>query len=107
MDKGKIVVVSSTVSLLEVLVHSLRNSNNALASEYRDILLPSNLITLEVSRSIAEEAARLRAIHNIRTPDAIQIAAPIHFGATYFLTNDIRLPKLSSLKILVLDELIK
>jgi hypothetical protein len=39
MDKGKIVVVSSTVSLLEVLVHPLRNNDNALASEYRDILL--------------------------------------------------------------------
>ncbi|MBW1745799.1 MAG: PIN domain-containing protein [Deltaproteobacteria bacterium] len=75
MDRGDFIVVTSTVTLLEVLVHPLRSNNRELATEYRDILLNSRLMTLEVSNAIAEQAAQLRATHNIRTPDAIQIRA--------------------------------
>jgi len=38
--------------------------------------------------------------------DAIQMATAIHEGASFFLTNDARLPSLPKLKVLVLDELI-
>jgi hypothetical protein len=34
---------------------------------------------------IAEQAARLRAIQSIRTPDVIQISATLNAGATHFL----------------------
>ena len=61
MDRGDFMVVTSTVTLLEVLVHPLRSNNRELATEYRDILLNSRLITLEVSNVIAEQAAQLRA----------------------------------------------
>ena len=107
VERGEITVVTSTVSLLEVLVHPLRNNNNELAAEYRDILLHSKLITYDISVPIAESAARLRSLHNLRTPDAIQIAASIHSGATHFLTNDTRLPALPSIEILILDDLLK
>lgn len=103
MDRGSFLVVTSTVTLLEVLVHPLRSNNKKLAEEYRDILLNSGLMTLEVSSSIAEQAARLRAVHNIRTPDSIQISAALEAGATHFLTNDIRLPDIPSLQIISLD----
>jgi len=99
-------VVTSTVTLLEVLVHPLRSNNRELATEYRDILLNSKLTTLEVSSSIAEQAAQLRAAHNIRTPDAIQISAAQSAGASHFFTNDIRLPEIPSIQILALDALI-
>lgn len=105
MDRGNFLVVTSTVTLLEVLVHPLRSNNKALATEYRDILLNSSLMTLEVSNAIAEQAAQLRAIHNIRTPDAIQISAALEAGATHFFTNDIRLPDIPSIQILSLDSL--
>jgi predicted nucleic acid-binding protein len=105
MDRGDFTVITSTVTLLEVLVHPLRRNNTALAAEYRDILLNSKLITVEVSSMIAEKAARLRAVHNIRTPDAIQISAALNAGATHFFTNDIRLPEIPAIKILSLDSL--
>ena len=60
-----------------------------------------------LSQEIAEEAARLRASYNIRTPDSIQMATAISVGASFFLTNDTRLPSLPNLKTLVLDELKK
>ena len=106
MDRGDFLVVTSTVTLLEVLVHPLRRNNRELATEYRDILLNSKLTTLEVSSSIAEQAAQLRAVHNIRTPDAIQISAALSAGASHFFTNDIRLPEIPSIQILSLDGLV-
>lgn len=45
MDKGEFSVVTSTVTLLEVLVHPLRSNDRELATEYRDILLNSKLMT--------------------------------------------------------------
>lgn len=106
MDHGDFTVVTSTVTLLEVLVHPLRSNNAALAAEYRDILLNSKLMTLEVSSAIAEQAAQLRAVHDIRTPDAIQLSAALHAGATHFFTNDVRLPEIPSIQILSLDALV-
>ncbi|MFO8083852.1 MAG: PIN domain-containing protein [Desulfobacterales bacterium] len=106
MDKGNFTVVTSTVTLLEVLVHPLRSNNKELAAEYRDILLNSRLMTLEISNAIAEQAARLRATHEIRTPDAIQLSAALEAGATHFFTNDIRLPEIPSIQILSLDALV-
>ena len=62
MDRGDFTVVTSTVTLLEVLIHPYRNKNTALAEEYRDILLNSKPVTLDVTNSISEQAAQLRAL---------------------------------------------
>lgn len=107
MSQGEFQVVTSTLTLTEVLVHPLRAGNVELAGQYRDILFAQeNLITLSVSPAIAEAAAQLRAIHNLRTPDAIQLATAMQGGATAFLTNDARLPAAPNLEILVLDQLL-
>jgi len=89
-----------------VLAHPFRHGDTVLAQQYHEILLNAEfLTTMPLSYEIAEEAARLRAEHNIRTPDAIQMATAIHEGASFFLTNDARLPSLPMLQVLVLDEL--
>ena len=107
MDRDDFMVITSTVTLLEVLVHPLRSNNSELAAEYRDILLNSKLMTVEVSNAIAEQAAQIRATHNIRTPDAIQISAALNAGAAYFFTNDVRLPEIPSIQIISIDKLIQ
>ena len=106
MDRGEFMVVTSTVTLMEVLVHPLRSKNKELAAEYRDILLNSKLMTLEISNDVAEQAAQLRAAYNIRTPDAIQVSAALSAGATHFFTNDVRLPEIPSIQILSIDALV-
>ncbi len=106
MDRGEFATVTSIITLLEVLVHPFRRGDTALAQQYRDILLnAAGLTTFALSQGIAEEAARLRAVYNIRTPDAIQLATVTRGGASFFLTNDARLPSLPGLTVLVLDEL--
>ena len=95
MDRGEVHVVTSAVTLLEVLVHPLRRGDQKLADQYRDILLNSKgLATVPVQWDIAERAAQLRAKYAIRTPDAIQVATSLHEGASFFLTNDVRLSSL-------------
>ena len=85
----------------------MRRGNPRLVDEYRRVLLNANHIdTLPVSKAIAEEAARLRAVHNLRTPDAVQLATAITAGASSFLTNDTRLAGLPEPKILLLNRLV-
>ncbi|HEY3823671.1 MAG TPA: PIN domain-containing protein [Bryobacteraceae bacterium] len=106
-DQGHFRIVTSILTLTEVLIHPLRQGNSPLANEYRRILLRANNVeTLPVSALIAEEAARLRAKHNLHTPDSIQIATAVTAGATSFLTNDIRLTGHWIPNILVLKQLV-
>jgi predicted nucleic acid-binding protein len=108
VQKNECAVVTSTITQLETLVVPLRHGNSNLAREYRDILLKTKgHITISLFPSIAEEAARLRASHKISTPDSIQMATAIFGGASFFLTNDTRLPSLPNLKTLVLENLKK
>ena len=106
IDQGQFRAVTSTITLLEVLVHPFRHGAADLASQYREIILNANGIScIDVSSGIAVEAARIRAQHNLRTPDAIQLATSINEGAAYFFTNDSSLPSIPSLSLLLLDEM--
>ena len=105
-DRGDFRMVTSTVTLVEVLVHPLRQGNTILAQQYREILLNQESLTVvELTPDIAETAAQLRASYNLRSPDSIQMATAIREGASFFLTNDARLPSLPGLTVLVLDNL--
>ena len=86
---GRIRVVTSTVTLLEVLVLPLRRKDDAVASKYNDILLSSeHVATVPVTPLIAQSAAELRAASKLKTPDAIQLATAISQKAAAFLTGD-------------------
>lgn len=99
-DQGGFAFVTSTVTLLEVLVKPLRNGQTAIAKQYRDILTSAKGIEItDVTAAITEKAAFLRAKYNVRTPDAIQLAAAIELGADYFLTNDNRLKSISEISV--------
>jgi len=77
----------------------------ALVEKYRDILLFSEgFTTFEIFHEISELSAKLRAKYTIKTPDAIQIATGLLYGANQFLTNDPYLRKISDMKMLVLDD---
>ena len=104
VEDAKFQVVTSYVTLLEVLVHPLRQNDHSLASEYREILLNSRgLESMPVSVEVVEEAASLRARYNLRTPDAIQLSTGIQAGASFFLTNDLQIPNIPELQVLTLD----
>ncbi len=108
LDRGEFRVATSVLTLTEVLVHPLRRRDKGLADQYRRILLhAAHITTIPFSGEIAEKAAELRAENGLRPPDAIQVATALHAGASSFLTNDRQLARLTSITVLVLDELAK
>jgi predicted nucleic acid-binding protein len=62
LDAGDLRVVTSVLTLTEVLVHPLPRGDSALANHYRRVLLQAkHLDTVAVSNMIAESAAELRS----------------------------------------------
>jgi predicted nucleic acid-binding protein len=91
VERGEIEVVTSTLTLTEVLVHPFRQGNRIIAERYSRILLNSkNLKTVPATAEVATEAAQIRATHGLKAPDALQIATARLANATAFLTNDDR-----------------
>lgn len=85
---GEIQLVGSELLLLETLVKPLQIQDRILEGLFRQLLTRSEIQLVAISQSILEQAARLRAITSIRTPDAIHAATAITTNSTMFLSND-------------------
>ncbi len=104
-DRGDVEVVTSEITLLEVLVVPYRAGNLPLAARYEAILTRSRGIRLvSLDRSQLRAAAQLRAVHGMRTPDALQIAAALAANCSAFVTNDRRMPALPGLPVVQLSD---
>lgn len=103
---GRLLGVTSVLTLMEVLVQPLRRNAHALQQAYTERLLHSAYFeTHAIDAPIAERAAELRARFNLRTPDALQLATALHVGCQAFLTNDTALKRISDLHVIIVDEL--
>jgi len=106
IDGGIIRGVSSVVTLTEVLTHPKRQGQTQIETNYRDLLCHGrNFSLLPIDVATADQAADLRARYNLRTPDALQLAAALSVGSQAFLTNDTALQRVTELQVLVLDDL--
>lgn len=77
-----------------------------IAQQYRDTLITAPGIELfDGTSTIAEQAAQLRAKYDLRTPDSIQLAMSIEFGADCFLTNDNKLKAVTEVTVVGVSEL--
>lgn len=102
-DEGKCELVSSALTLLEVLVVPYRAGNVQLAQRYEALLTHSRGVRMvDLTRGHLRLAAQLRAATGIATPDALQLAAALGTGCSAFVTNDRRLPAVPGLKIVQL-----
>jgi predicted nucleic acid-binding protein len=82
-------VLTSVMSLGEVLAMPLRMGNHALAQRYREIFRGPGITVLPFVEEAAETFALLRG--RVKPPDAIQLATAATPGCDLFLTNDERL----------------
>ena len=106
IEDRPIEAVSSVITLTEVWTRPVKLGNARLEREYRDILLHSGgFRLLTITARIAESAAALRARYNLRTPDALHVAASIDARCDAFLTNDTGIKRVTEITVLVLDEL--
>ena len=94
-------IATSTLTLLELLVVPKKNNDRHLVQKYRALLkdlFSEPLIPL--SEAISESAAEIRGSYGFKTPDSIQLASAMYFGADIFYSNDLRLGRFSELKIM-------
>ncbi len=104
-DRGSRTIVTSAVTLHEVLVMPFRAGNRVLAEQYEQLLTRSRGVRMiELSRNLLRSAAQLRAATGIKAPDALQLAAASVAGCRCFVTNDRRLPTVSGLRVIQLSD---
>jgi len=83
-------LVTSTISLGEVLVHPTRNNRPDIASAYeQEITQGARLIPFDIEA--ARIFAEIRCDKTIKAPDAIQLACAAQARCDLFITNDDRL----------------
>lgn len=102
---GRMQVVTSALTLLEVLVVPYRAGDDGLADRYEQLLTRSRgLRVVDLDRTQLRAAAQLRAVHaRLRTPDALQMAAALSARCVALVTNDRELPAVAGLQVLQLS----
>jgi predicted nucleic acid-binding protein len=106
-QSGNIELMTSELTLMEVLVQPLKTNNLELAADYEEFLTNSTIQLLPVSRVILKNAAPLRSVKNIKTPDAIHASTAIQHSCTIFLTNDRGFQNTPGLPVMILDQVIQ
>lgn len=106
IERGRWHGVSSVVTFMELAVRPYQLGHEHLARQVEALLIHfPNMQWIEISRSVAHQAARLRAEYRLRPPDALQTAACLQAGASVFVTNDRQLERLAPiLRVLILDD---
>lgn len=103
-DEGRRQLVTSALTLLEVLVIPYRAGNEAVARRYEALLRRGRGIRIaDITREQLRSAAQLRATTGVKTPDALQLAAALTWNCATFVTNDRRLPAIPGLRIVQLE----
>ena len=104
-DRGVRLIVTSALTLLEVLVVPYRAGDLPLAERYEALLSQSRGVRLvELDRNQLRAAAQLRAAYQVRTPDALQLAAALTQRCSAFVTNDRAMPAVPGLPIVQLSD---
>jgi predicted nucleic acid-binding protein len=108
VNEGRKELVTSALTLFEVLVEPYRSGDHLLAERYKALLTQSRGVHVaDVSRDHLRAAAQLRAATGVKTPDSLQVVASLAFGCTAFLTNDRELPTIPGLRILQLSSYVR
>jgi len=104
LEQAEFKVLTSTLTITEALVKPVRHGQLDKIAVFKEVL-ERHIDVVPATTQIAELAARLRAAHNLQTPDAIQIATALEQKADFLLTNDAKLSRLPQPHVLVLADL--
>ena len=96
--EGRLALAVSTVTIAEVLTGPFGAGEEALARRYRAALESWRVV--ELTSEIAEQAARLRARHRLKLPDAVQLASALAVDADVLVTHDRDFGKVRGVRIM-------
>jgi predicted nucleic acid-binding protein len=103
-DSGKRELITSALTLLEVLVIPYRAGDLRLAERYELLLTKGRGVrVVDLTRDQLRAAAQLRAATGVKTPDALQLVSALGEGCRTFVTNDRRLPEIPGLRVIQLS----
>lgn len=105
VEAGIFSAVASSVSLTEILVKPIREKDISLEKQYKLLFnhFP-NLTIVSIDNLVASQAAYLRGIYGIKTPDALIVASAIIANAEVLITNDDRLAQIKEIKCVSVDD---
>ena len=106
VSAGNIRVITSSLTLLEVLVVPIRNQDHTLISDFRSLLEGSEVSMQPIDETVLFEAATIRAGRNTKTPDSIHAATAMVCGCDTFITNDSGFRSFAGLNPIILSDLI-
>jgi len=107
LEKPASRAVTSTITMTELLVQPYRDGDQRLADEFYGLLSTyPNLEWIAPNLEIADTAARIRATHRLRTPDALQAATAVRATVSGLITNDPVFRRVTGFETLVLDDVL-
>ena len=105
-QEGHVTVVSSGLTVVESLVKPLRDGNEEIEAQYREVFEASVFGILDMPLAVFELAAQIRADAQLQTADALHAATALHAGCDLFVTNDTDFRRVPNLPMVVLDDLL-
>ena len=92
MVERKDELLTSTLTLGEILVRPVEAGDETLANRYEQAIATAAIV-LPFDRAAATTFASIRGDRSIAPPDAIQLACASVAGVDMFITNDLRLSR--------------
>lgn len=104
LEKNGYEIITSTLTLGEILTKPYKENRLDLVETYKDFFSQMELV--ELNNEIASLFAKVRADYRIKTPDAVQLASAVYAKDELFVTNDDGLSQFESdgCRVLLLSE---
>jgi predicted nucleic acid-binding protein len=100
-ERGKLGLVTSELTLSEVLVGPIKQGDDLLVKSYLDLLTQDPVFELRpVTRDILIESAHIRARSSAILPDCVHVASAVLAGCSLIVSYDRRLSYLSDLDVI-------
>lgn len=104
IEAGEFEAHASVLVAGEVLTGVKKAGDDELLLRYRDLFQRfPGLTMVDANLAVMEQMAALRAAFGLPTPDAIHLATALVQETPVFLTNDLRLDRVSALRVLTLQ----
>lgn len=92
----------SDLTRTECLVGPFTSGDATALASYQAFFSDPAVRVLPLTAAVCERAARIRAAHRFKLPDALHLAAALEHGCGLFLTNDAQLARFPDITVEVL-----